>query len=86
MDGLGWRCIDHVLRSLPGMEANNPKPKPTPHQTPPSNPHHPIKQHLGEYFSAVGRLLKPGGIFVMEAITTPESRYKEYLKARASRW
>lgn len=30
----------------------------------------------------MGRLLKPGGIFVMEAITTPESRYKEYLKAR----
>jgi cyclopropane-fatty-acyl-phospholipid synthase len=30
--------------------------------------------HLGEYFHAVGRLLKPNGVFVMEAITTPESR------------
>ncbi len=38
--------------------------------------------HLGEYFHAVGRLLKPGGIFVMEAITTPESRYVEYLKVK----
>ncbi len=37
-------------------------------------------QHLGEYFAAVERLLRPQGIFVMEAITTPEARYKEYLK------
>jgi hypothetical protein len=28
----------------------------------------------------VDRLLKPDGIFVMEAITTPESRYEEYLR------
>jgi spermidine synthase len=39
-------------------------------------------QHLGEYFAAVNRLLKPDGVFVMEAITTPESRYVEYLKVR----
>jgi cyclopropane fatty-acyl-phospholipid synthase-like methyltransferase len=39
-------------------------------------------QHLGEYFGAVERLLKPDGIFVMEAITTPEARYTDYLKVR----
>eukprot|EP00616_Rhizochromulina_sp_CCMP1243_P000430 CAMPEP_0118970178 /NCGR_PEP_ID=MMETSP1173-20130426/7124_1 /TAXON_ID=1034831 /ORGANISM="Rhizochromulina marina cf, Strain CCMP1243" /LENGTH=996 /DNA_ID=CAMNT_0006919503 /DNA_START=1 /DNA_END=2991 /DNA_ORIENTATION=- len=33
--------------------------------------------YLGAFFSAVDRLLKPGGIFVMEAITTPECRYDE---------
>jgi cyclopropane-fatty-acyl-phospholipid synthase len=35
----------------------------------------------GEYFAAVELLLKPSGIFVMEAITTPECRYKENVKS-----
>jgi len=33
--------------------------------------------HLGEYFAAVDNLLKPDGIFTMQVITTPESRYEE---------
>ncbi len=37
--------------------------------------------YLGSYFAAVDRLLRPNGIFVMEAITTPEVRYQEYLKS-----
>jgi cyclopropane-fatty-acyl-phospholipid synthase len=34
--------------------------------------------YLGEFFAAVERMLKPDGIFVMEAITTPESHYPVY--------
>ncbi|CAM9124184.1 unnamed protein product, partial [Phaeothamnion confervicola] len=37
--------------------------------------------YLGTFFAAVERLLKPDGVFVMEAITTPESRYAEYLRS-----
>ncbi|KAG5191113.1 Mycolic acid cyclopropane synthetase-domain-containing protein [Tribonema minus] len=37
--------------------------------------------YLPSYFAAVEALLAPGGVFVMEAITTPESRYKEYLRS-----
>ncbi len=37
--------------------------------------------HLGEYFCAIDRLLCKDGIFVMEAITTPEVRYRDYLKS-----
>jgi cyclopropane-fatty-acyl-phospholipid synthase len=37
--------------------------------------------HLGEYMGAVDELLAPGGIFVCEAITTPEARYEEYVKS-----
>lgn len=32
--------------------------------------------HLNEFFESVERLLAPKGIFVMQAITTPESRYR----------
>ncbi len=37
--------------------------------------------YLGSYFAAVDQLLRPNGIFVMEAITTPEVRYQDYLKS-----
>ncbi len=37
--------------------------------------------YLGDYFAAIDRLLVQDGIFVMEAITTPEVRYREYLKS-----
>lgn len=37
--------------------------------------------HLGEFFWAVEQVLKPDGILVMEAITTPESRYETYLRS-----
>ena len=32
-------------------------------------------KHLPEFFEAVEALLAPHGVFVMQAITTPESRY-----------
>ncbi|CAM9345742.1 unnamed protein product [Discosporangium mesarthrocarpum] len=35
--------------------------------------------YLGSYFASCDALLAPGGVMVMQAITTPESRYKEYL-------
>ena len=35
-------------------------------------------EHLGEFFWAVEQVLSPNGILVMEAITTPESRYEIY--------
>ncbi|GMH98305.1 hypothetical protein TrST_g991 [Triparma strigata] len=37
--------------------------------------------HLGEFFDAVQKVLKPSGCLVMEAICTPESRYEEYRKS-----
>jgi cyclopropane-fatty-acyl-phospholipid synthase len=37
--------------------------------------------HLGEFFWAVEQLLHPDGVLVMEAITTPESRYENYLRS-----
>ncbi len=37
--------------------------------------------YLGTYFESIDKLLRPDGIFVMEAITTPEIRYQEYLKS-----
>ncbi len=36
--------------------------------------------HLGEFFWAVEQLLHPDGVLVMEAITTPESRYETYMR------
>ena len=36
--------------------------------------------HLGEFFWAVEQVLSPNGVLVMEAITTPESRYETYLR------
>lgn len=36
--------------------------------------------HLGEFFCAVEQILHPDGILVLEAITTPESRYENYLR------
>lgn len=38
-------------------------------------------EHLGEFFWAVEQVLKPDGVLVMEAITTPESRYETYLRS-----
>jgi len=38
-------------------------------------------EHLGEFFWAVEQLLNSEGIFVMEAITTPESRYETYRRS-----
>ena len=37
--------------------------------------------HLGEFYWAVEQVLKEDGILVMEAITTPESRYETYLRS-----
>ncbi|CAM9148653.1 unnamed protein product [Chrysoparadoxa australica] len=37
--------------------------------------------YLGVFFAAVERLLKENGVAVLEAITTPESRYEEYLRS-----
>ncbi len=37
--------------------------------------------YLRTYFESIDKLLRPDGIFVMEAITTPEIRYQEYLKS-----
>jgi cyclopropane-fatty-acyl-phospholipid synthase len=34
--------------------------------------------HLGDFFWAVEQVLAPNGVLVMEAITTPESRYENY--------
>ena len=38
-------------------------------------------EHLTEYFWAVEQVLTPTGILVMEAITTPETRYETYLRS-----
>jgi len=38
-------------------------------------------KHLGEFFWAVEQVLHPDGILVMEAITTPETRYETYLRS-----
>lgn len=37
--------------------------------------------HLGDFFLAVERVLTSDGVLVMEAITTPESRYEAYLRS-----
>lgn len=37
-------------------------------------------QHLGEYFAAVERMLKPEGVFVIEVITTLEAFYEDAAK------
>lgn len=37
--------------------------------------------YLGSFFAACDTLLVPGGILVMQAITTPENRYEEYLRS-----
>lgn len=37
-------------------------------------------QHLGEYFSAVERMLKSDGVFVIESITTLEAFYEDAAK------
>jgi len=36
--------------------------------------------HLTEFYWAVEQVLKPDGVLVMEAITTPEERYEPYLR------
>lgn len=41
-------------------------------------------EHYGDYFSAVDRLLKPGGIFLMQTITMNERSFPGYI--RASDW
>ena len=38
-------------------------------------------EHLTEFYWAVEQVLKPDGILVMEAITTAEERYEEYLRS-----
>lgn len=38
-------------------------------------------EHLGEFYWAVEQVLKPDGVLVMEAITTPESRYETYIRS-----
>ncbi|KAF5839621.1 cyclopropane fatty acid synthase [Dunaliella salina] len=35
-------------------------------------------EHLGSYFATIGRMLKPGGKAVIQAITYPDDRYEEY--------
>ena len=37
--------------------------------------------HLNEFFSVVDSLLVPNGVFVMQAITMPDSRYPVYVKS-----
>ena len=41
-------------------------------------------EHYGDYFSAVDRLLKPGGVFLMQTITMNERAFPSYI--RASDW
>lgn len=38
------------------------------------------KEFLGDYFSAISRLLKPGGKAVIQAITIPDQRYSRYCR------
>lgn len=35
--------------------------------------------YLGTFFASADALLAPGGVMVMQAITTPENRYEEYI-------
>ena len=35
-------------------------------------------EYMGEYFHHCARLLAPGGLLVIQVITTPESRYEAY--------
>lgn len=37
--------------------------------------------YLGAFFAACDALLAPDGVMVMQAITTPENRYEEYIKS-----
>ncbi|CAM9399488.1 unnamed protein product [Laminaria digitata] len=37
--------------------------------------------YLGTFFAASDALLAPGGVMVMQAITTPEHRYEEYIRS-----
>ncbi|CAN0020776.1 unnamed protein product [Ectocarpus sp. 4 AP-2014] len=37
--------------------------------------------YLGTFFASTDALLAPGGVMVMQAITTPENRYKEYMRS-----
>ena len=37
--------------------------------------------HLGDFFWAVEQILHPEGILVLEGITTPETRYENYLRS-----
>jgi len=37
-------------------------------------------EHLGDFFWAVEQVLNHSGVLVMEAITTPESRYETYIR------
>lgn len=35
--------------------------------------------YLGTYMGALGRLLRPGGLAVIQAITIPQARWAEYV-------
>eukprot|EP00752_Nemacystus_decipiens_P004454 g4067.t1 len=37
--------------------------------------------YLGTFFASTDALLAPGGVMVMQAITTPENRYEEYIRS-----
>jgi len=37
--------------------------------------------YLGTFFASADALLAPGGVMVMQAITTPENRYEEYIRS-----
>lgn len=37
--------------------------------------------YLGTFFASADALLAPGGVMVMQAITTPEHRYEEYIRS-----
>lgn len=37
--------------------------------------------YLGTFFASADALLAPGGVMVMQAITTPEERYDEYIRS-----
>lgn len=37
--------------------------------------------YLGTFFASCDALLAPGGVMVMQAITTPEERYEEYIRS-----
>lgn len=37
--------------------------------------------YLGTFFASADALLAPGGVMVMQAITTPEERYEEYIRS-----
>lgn len=37
--------------------------------------------YLGTFFASADALLAPNGVMVMQAITTPENRYEEYIRS-----